>query len=143
MLEDARSLSRTAGNEDRRTLDEYLNVVRESEKRLRNMQQAEPKVDVSSFTRPANAANLDQQVESMLDMIELALWTDSTRCVTYMLGNSNSRMIFDFLGITEQHHYLSHFFRNFSRTNLESLLRISLWHMEKFDSLLARVEISP
>ena len=140
VLEDARSLSRTAGNEDRRTLDEYLNVVRESEKRLRNMQQAEPKVDVSSFTRPANAANLDQQVESMLDMIELALWTDSTRCVTYMLGNSNSRMIFDFLGITEQHHYLSHFFRNFSRTNLESLLRISLWHMEKFDSLLARLK---
>ncbi|MCP4172494.1 MAG: DUF1552 domain-containing protein [Fuerstiella sp.] len=140
VLEDARSLSRTAGHEDRRTLDEYLNVVRESEKRLRNMQQAEPKVDVSRFTRPANAANLDQQVESMLDMIELALWTDSTRCVTYMLGNSNSRMIFDFLGITEQHHYLSHFFRNFSRTNLESLLKISLWHMEKFDSLLTRLK---
>ncbi|MEO2015871.1 MAG: DUF1552 domain-containing protein [Fuerstiella sp.] len=140
VLEDARSLSRTAGNEDRRTLDEYLNVVRESEKRLQNMQQAEPKIDVSSFTRPAHAANLDQQVESMLDMIELALWTDSTRCVTYMLGNSNSRMIFNFLGITEQHHYLSHFFRNFSRTNLESLLKISLWHMEKFDSLLTRLK---
>ena len=40
------------------------------------------------------------------------VWTDSTRCITYMLGNSNSRMIFDFLGIKEQHHYLSHFFRN-------------------------------
>ena len=76
----------------------------------------------------------------MLDLIELALWTDSTRCVTYMLGNSNSRMVFDFLGIKEQHHYLSHFFRNFSRTHLESLLKISLWHMEKFDSLLTRLK---
>ncbi len=138
--EDARSLARKAGREDRQTLDEYMSVVRESEKRLANMQQAEPGIDVAAFTRPGSGANLDEQVESMLDMIELALWTDSTRCITYMLGNSNSRMVFDFLGIQEQHHYLSHFFRNFSRTNLESLLKISLWHMEKFDSLLTRLK---
>lgn len=138
--EDARALARKAGREDRVTLDEYLSVVRESEKRLENMQQAEPKIDVAAFTRPGTGINLDEQVESMLDMIELALWTDSTRCITYMLGNSNSRMIFDFLGIKEQHHYLSHFFRNFSRSNLESLLKVSLWHMEKFDSLLTRLK---
>lgn len=138
--EDARSLSRKAGREDRETLEEYMSVVRESEKRLANMRRAKPSIDVAAFTRPGVAANLDEQVESMLDMIELALWTDSTRCITYMLGNSNSRMIFDFLGITEQHHYLSHFFRNFSRTNLESLLKISEWHMQKFDSLLTRLK---
>ena len=76
----------------------------------------------------------------MLDLIAVSLWTDSTRCVSYMLGNSNSRMIFDFLGISEQHHYLSHFFRNFSRPNLDALLKISLWHMEKFDSLMNRLK---
>jgi len=140
VLEDAKSLTIRVGREDRQTLDEYLNVVRESEKRLENMEQSEPRTDVAAFTRPGAAANLDEQVESMLDMIELALWTDSTRCITYMLGNSNSRMVFDFLGVTEQHHYLSHFFRNFSRANLESLLKISLWHMEKFDSLLTRLK---
>ncbi len=140
VLEDARSLDRTAGVEDRETLDEFFSVVRESEKRLQNIRQAEPGIDVADFTRPAIGGTLDDQVESMLDLIELALWTDSTRCVTYMLGNSNSRMVFDFLGIKEQHHYLSHFFRNFSRTHLESLLKISLWHMEKFDSLLTRLK---
>ena len=138
--DDARSLARRAGSEDRQTLDEYLTIVRESERRLQNMKQARPSVDVSRFPRPAAGGNLNDQVESMLDLIELALWTDSTRCITYMLGNSNSRMIFDFLGITEQHHYLSHFFRNFSRSNLESLLKISRWHMEKFDSLLTRLK---
>ena len=140
VLEDARSLSRRAGREDRNTLDEYLSIVRQSEKRLAKMQQAKPKIDVGDFQRPLVAGNLNEQVESMLDLIELALWTDSTRCITYMLGNSNSRMVFDFLGIKEQHHYLSHFFRNFSRTNLEALLKISLWHMEKFDSLLTRLK---
>ena len=76
----------------------------------------------------------------MLDVMAMALWTDSTRCISYMLGNSNSRLIFDFLGINKQHHYLSHFFRNFSRSNIDSLLKISLWHMEKFDSLLTRLK---
>ena len=140
---DAKNLSRRAGTEDRQTLDEYLTVVRETEKRLENLQAAQarhPKLVPADLRRPLRPSNLDEQVETMLDLVSLALWTDSTRCITYMLGNSNSRMVFDFLGITEQHHYLSHFFRNFSRHNLDSLLKISLWHMEKFDYLLTRMK---
>ncbi len=139
--DDAKSLARKAGREDQQTLDEYLTVVRETERRLENLRKSPvPAVDVSDSERPPRALNLDEQVESMLDLIALGLWTDSTRCVSYMLGNSNSRMIFDFLGVKEQHHYLSHFFRNFSRSNIDGLLKISLWHMEKFDYLLNKMK---
>ena len=139
---DAKSLLRKAGSEDKDTLDEYLSVVRETEKRIESMNQgANPSpINFDEIERPPVATNLNEQVETMIDLIALALWTDSTRCATYMLGNSNSRMVFDFLGITEQHHYLSHFFRNFSRSNIDSLLKISLWHMEKFDYLLTRMK---
>ncbi len=141
VADDARALARRAGREDQETLEEYLSVVRETERRLENMKQAPPPaVDFASLERPARGANLDEQVETMLDLIALAMWTDSTRCVSYMLGNSNSRMVFDFLGIKEQHHYLSHFFRNFSRQNIDSLLKITLWHMEKFDYLLTKLK---
>ena len=138
--EDANALNRRAGSEDRAVLEQYLTVVRETEKRLQNMREQNRGLDVSGFQRPLRPSNLNEQVESMLDLIALAMWTDSCRCITYMLGNSNSRMIFDFLGVKEQHHYLSHFFRNFSRTNLDALLKISLWHMEKFDYLLTRLK---
>ena len=138
--DDAKSLSRRAGTEDRRTLDQYLSVVRETEKRLGNIAATNRLNEAVTMERPTAPANLNEQVETMIDLIALALWTDSTRCVTYMLGNSNSRMVFDFLGIKEQHHYLSHFFRNFSRSNLDALLKISLWHMEKFDYLLTRLK---
>jgi hypothetical protein len=139
--EDAKSLSLKAGSEDRRTLDEYLSVVRATEKRLDNINQASlSSFDFSTLERPEAPVNLNDQVETMLDLIGLAIWTDSTRCISYMLGNSNSRMIFDFLGVKEQHHYLSHFFRNFSRPNLEGLLKISLWHMQKFDYLLTKLK---
>ena len=140
--DDAKTLSRHAGREDKNTLDEYLTVVRETEKRLENLHQ-KPKstdIDFAALERPGSSANLNEQVESMLDVISLAMWTDSTRCASYMLGNSNSRMIFDFLGINKQHHYLSHFFRNFSRSNIDALLKISLWHMEKFDYLLTKLK---
>ena len=138
--EDTKSLSRTAGVEDKQTLDQYLSVVRSTEKRIENIAASSNDIPKATMERPLAPANMNEQVESMLDLIALALWTDSTRCVTYMLGNSNSRMIFDFLGIKEQHHYLSHFFRNFSRQNLDALLKISLWHMEKFDYLLTRMK---
>ncbi|MEM8670040.1 MAG: DUF1552 domain-containing protein [Planctomycetota bacterium] len=140
VAEDARALDRKAGVEDRQTLQQYLSVIRETEKRLENIKSTAPLNEVATLERPLAPANLDEQVDSMIDLIALALWTDSTRCVTYMLGNSNSRMIFDFLGIKEQHHYLSHFFRNFSRSNLDALLKISLWHMRKFDYLLDRLK---
>ncbi|MGK0188817.1 MAG: hypothetical protein ACI9R3_004631 [Verrucomicrobiales bacterium] len=141
VTDDAKALQRNAGREDQETLDEYFTVVRETEQRLQNMKPASSGgIDFSKLQRPESAGNLDEQVEAMLDIIAMALWTDSTRCITYMLGNSNSRMIFDFLGISEQHHYLSHFFRNFSRSNIDALLKISLWHMEKFDHLLTKLK---
>ncbi|MDF1813499.1 MAG: DUF1552 domain-containing protein [Verrucomicrobiales bacterium] len=140
--EDAKSIQRKTGREDTETLDEYLTVLRETEKRLENRTATAgaSQIDFSQLERPESSANLNEQVESMLDLIALAMWTDSTRCISYMLGNSNSRMVFDFLGVTEQHHYLSHFFRNFSRHNIDGLLKISLWHMEKFDHLISKLK---
>ena len=140
---DAKALKRTAGVEDGDTLDQYFTAVRETEIRLKKMGPLDQGLESSKFARlarPLAPSNMDEQVNAMLDVIAMALWTDSTRCISYMLGNSNSRMIFDFLGIKKQHHYLSHFFRNFSRENIDSLLKISLWHMEKFDYLLNKLK---
>ncbi|MEM0897302.1 MAG: DUF1552 domain-containing protein [Verrucomicrobiota bacterium] len=139
--DDAKALTRKSGYQDRQTLDEYLTVVRETEQRLENLENApKPKINAADLKRPPVAGNLDEQVNAMIDLIALAMWTDSTRTISYMLGNSNSRMVFDFLGVKEQHHYLSHFFRNFSRSNIDALLKISLWHMEKFDYLLTKLK---
>ena len=140
--DDAKAIQRKAGREDQETLEEYFTTVRETEQRLEKMTPVSGPngVDFSSLKRPESSGDLNEQVEAMLDVMAMALWTDSTRCISYMLGNSNSRMVFDFLGIQKQHHYLSHFFRNFSRENIDSLLKISLWHMEKFDYLLTKLK---
>jgi hypothetical protein len=137
----AKSLARTVGREDRETLDQYLSVVRDTERRIGNFDsEGRQAPELSAFEQPLIPGDLNEQVEIMMDLIALALWTDSTRCVSYMLGNSNSRLVFDFIGVQQQHHYLSHFFRNFSRPNLDDLYKVCTWHMEKFDYLLERMK---
>ena len=84
--DDAIALHRKAGVEDRHVLDQYLTVVRETEKRLTNMSRAGAHHDYPNLKRPAVASNLNEQVESMLDLIALALWTDSTRLRNLHVG---------------------------------------------------------
>ena len=139
--DDAKSLMRRAGREDKQVLDEYFTAVRETEVRMQNFKKkSSSKFDFASFQRPQAATNLDELTNSMLDILALALWTDSTRVSSFMLGNDNSRLIFDFLGVQEQHHYLSHFDRNFSEKNISNLMKINVWHMEKFNYLLDKMK---
>ena len=134
-------LARRIGSEDKQTLDEFYTMVRETEKKLQSRNNSNaPARDLSKLTRPPAGGNLNQQVTSMLDITALALWTDSTRVISYMLGNDNSRLVFDFLGIKEQHHYLSHFFRNFSIDNVTKLNKINMWHMQKFAYFLNKLK---
>ena len=89
-------LTRTVGKEDRRTLDQYLTVVRETERKIADLNPPRTgAADLDALKRPGVAKNLNEQVDLLLDVIALALWTDSTRVATLMLGNDNSRMIFD------------------------------------------------
>ena len=137
--DNANFLKRRVGKEDQQTLDEYYSIVRETELKLASSKK-NTAVDTSGFVRPRASTNLDDQVTSMMDIIALALWTDTTRVSTYMLGNDNSRLIFDFLGIQEQHHWLSHFFRNFSIGNITKLNKINYWHLQKFAYMMNRLK---
>ena len=91
-------------NQDQHTLDEYFTLVQETEKKLQNQTSKTSTVNFDELQRPTAGGSFDHQVTQMLDLMTMALWTDSTRVITYMLGNDNSRLIFDFLGIDEQHH---------------------------------------
>ncbi|NQZ57892.1 MAG: DUF1552 domain-containing protein, partial [Lentisphaeraceae bacterium] len=123
------------------TLEQFYTMVRETEKKLAVRAKAKPSaIDLSKFARPVAGGNINQQVTAMMDVVALALWTDQTRVSTYMLGNDNSRLIFDFLGVKEQHHYLSHFFRNFSEENITNLNKINLWHVQKYAYLLSKLK---
>ena len=136
----AKSLARRIGKDDRRTLDQYLTAVRETEKKIETLEHGSGvQANFDSFQRPGTPRNLNEQVDRLLDVVALGASGRTRTARLYMLGNDNSRMIFDFLGVRKEHHYLSHYFRNFSRANLEDLYKVCLWHTEKFAYLIRRL----
>ena len=56
-----------------------------------------------------------------------------------MLANDNSRLVFDFLGINEEHHYLSHFVRHRGVESVRKFNAITRWHVVQFAYLIDRL----
>ena len=92
LLEDSRSLKRSLGKRDQEKLDEYMSSVRDSEKKAiraeRWLDTAKPKVDPESLALDATAEESPEAyLRCMFDLMFLALQTDSTRLITYSIGN--------------------------------------------------------
>ena len=92
--EESRSLQRRLGQADRRKLDEYLQSVRSVEQRVsrthRWLQQPLPDVDPTSLKLEVTAADPENYIRCFYDLIYLALQTDMTRFVSFMLESEQS-----------------------------------------------------
>ena len=139
--DNSKYLNRRIGKEDHQTLDQFYTMIRETEKKLEARSKTKKAlIDVSKFKRPENSVTMDQRVTNMLDVLALALWTDSTRVGTCMLGNDNSRYVFDFLGVKVGHHSLSHFFRGFKPENIVMYNKVNIWHVQKYAYFLSKLK---
>ena len=94
VLEDAGSLRRRLGSNDREKLDEYLSSVRQIEKRVQQSQAwlEVPQPELSDADREMLKLNSDdeapqQYIRTMYDLIYLAFRTDSTRVATYQIAS--------------------------------------------------------
>lgn len=107
--EDAKRLQRDLGAGDRARLDSYFSSVRELEKRMaaneRWAKLPKPVVDAKPPT-PPDANDLVGCQAMMLDVMNLALRTDSTRFITLNLPGDNARLPIE--GVDEGYHTLSH-----------------------------------
>lgn len=135
VLDDARRLKTRLGRTDQHKIDEYLESVSEVETRVRSI--AAP-MGCEPGPRPGGASDIRDKVKAMSDLIVLALQCDVTRVVTYMLGNAGSNRVYDFLGIREGHHQLSHHMSN--PENFRKLQIIDTWEVEQFAYLLTKMK---
>ena len=106
--EDARALHGRLSTEDRSKLEEYLEAVRDLERRLDSLE--ESVVDrVDDSERPAGVPSDPRaHAEVMLRILALALQNDVTRVFTFMFGNEGSNRTYRGLGLREGHHSLTH-----------------------------------
>ncbi len=117
VLADATDFRRKVSNSDQRKLDEYLNSVREVEKRIEGAGKAgeiqgwRPTLAMPNIARPADGIpqNIADHMRLMCDILVLGFQTDTTRFATLKLNNDHSSLRFPHLGVDYMiHHLLSH-----------------------------------
>jgi hypothetical protein len=125
VLEEAGNLRGKISQSDKQRLEEYLESIREVEKRIENagkerrLQGWRPTLEKPDVARPADGIpqDIDEHMRLMCDILVLAFRTDTTRVCTLKLNNDHSSLRFPNLisdrGPTQGidymiHHLLSH-----------------------------------
>jgi hypothetical protein len=115
--EDAAGVRGKVSVADRRRLDEYLNSIREVERRIEQagksgrLQGWRPTLEKPDRPRPADGIpqDIDEHMRLMCDILVLAFRTDTTRVCTLKLNNDHSSLRFPHLKVDYMiHHLLSH-----------------------------------
>ncbi len=137
VMEDARSLTKELGANDRRKLDEYLAGVRSVEGQIEKAERF--KLPEPGMKRPNGMpATHGEHVRLMLDLSALAFQTDSTRIITFPFAHEGSNRTFAEIGIAEGHHSLSHHQRK--EKNLEQIAQIDKFYVEQLAYFLKKLD---
>ena len=141
--EDAARLSVRLGANDRRKMDEYLEAIRDIERRIQKANQKNAALDTSdlaptNLARPAGIPDSFQDhVRMMIDMQVLALQADLTRVCSFMVGRELSNRTYPEAGVPDSHHMLSH--HGGDPEKIAKLAIINRVHMEQFAYYLKRM----
>ena len=141
MLEKVSQLEHRLGRGDRRKLDEYVQAVRDVERRI---QRAEERVgeDLPLVERPIGVpATFEEHAKLMFDMLALAYQTDLTRVSTYLLSREATTRSFPEIGVTGAWHETSH--HGNSPEKLETLARICTLNVQMFAYFLNKLAETP
>jgi hypothetical protein len=141
VLEQARDLTGKASGSDRRKLDEYLSSVRETEQRVRRLNQVAreegPVVPAGKRPPAGQPKDFREYARLMCDIIAMAFQTDRTRVATLLLSRDLSGQVYPFLGVRDDHHSYSH--ANEGR-EYQGIVKC---HVEQYAYLLDRLSKMP
>lgn len=133
---EATDLSRGLGTRDRARLSDYLDNVREIERRI---QRAESHKSETTLDAPVGVPDLfDEHVGLMFDLIAAAWQADVTRVFTFMMSRELSQRTYPQIGVTEQHHSISHHQNNAEKMAI--CVRINTWYVELYAKFLAKLK---
>ncbi|HVY64385.1 MAG TPA: DUF1552 domain-containing protein [Gammaproteobacteria bacterium] len=140
VLGEAGSLKKTLAAADRSLVDDYLDSVREIERRIELMGQRDlTKVALPDV--PVARPSFDALLRLQFDLIAAAFQANMTRIVSYMMAAEVSNMSYGHIGIPDAFHPLSHHADN--KTAMEKLARVQRYHTGVFAEFLAKLEKMP
>jgi hypothetical protein len=138
VAEDLKSVQAGIGSRDRARLSQYLDHVREIERRIqRAEQQAATIPDVPDAPVGVPEA-FEDHVRLLFDLLVVAYQADLTRVFTFMLGRELSQRTYPHLGVTEPHHSISH--HGNRPPAIEMHAKVNTYHLTLFAEFVERLK---
>jgi hypothetical protein len=133
----AHRLQASLGAEDRNIVHDYLDSVREIERRVQ-MAEKQDNSDLSIPDAPIGTPNeLTEYFKLMFDLAALAFQADLTRVITFSMDHEASMRTYTNLGISEGFHPLSHHGNNPEK--MDKLVKIQKYHTEVFAGFVKKL----
>tara|TARA_R110000772_G_scaffold210370_5_gene320914 strand:- start:1444 stop:2793 length:1350 start_codon:yes stop_codon:yes gene_type:complete len=127
----AASMESRLGIRDQQRINDFLENVREVERRIGNLENRMREQGSNLASAPVEIPELyDDHVRAQFDLMTLAFQTDTSRVVSLMLSRELNQRTYPQIGVPEQHHGVSHHGYNAERMALHAL--INTYHVKLF-----------
>lgn len=132
-------LQKTLGPSDRRRVDQYLDAVRDVERRIQQAEAAVGQNPLPDLDRPTGVpAAYADHARLMFDLQALALQGDITRVITFQLARETSTRTYSEIGVSEAHHPLTH--HGNDPEKIAKVAKINQFHVSLFAGFLQKLE---
>jgi hypothetical protein len=140
--ESVADLQRGLGTRDRAKLTEYLDNVREIERRIQRAEQQRTETLLEVPTTPIGVPEAwDEHAKLMFELMALAYQGHLTRVVTFMLARELSTLSYPQIGVADGHHPVSH--NNGVPEQVAKKAKIDMYHLQLFGEFLDRLRSTP
>jgi hypothetical protein len=139
---DVQSLQVQLGPSDRATMTQYLENIREIERRIQRAEQSQGDEDLLLPARPAGVPfDFEEHVRLMYDLMALAYQSNITRVVTFMVSREVSNRTYPQVGVADGHHAISHHQNRAEK--MEKNVRIQTFNVTMFGEFLEKLKNIP
>ena len=142
VIQDVSRLQRTLGPADNKRLTEYLDAIRDVERRILRAEEQSIESDLPLVEVPTGIPDtFEAHIDLMFDLQLLAYQADVTRVITFLVGRELSNRTYPAIGITDAHHSISHHQNDAEK--LAKLVKINTYHIQKLSGFLEKLRATP
>jgi hypothetical protein len=141
-MQQSSDLQKKLGAQDRTTVNDYLDSVREIERRIQNAgaQQADSQVTLPDA--PTGIPySYEDHVKMMYDLLVLAYRANVTRVSTFMVAREISNRTYPQVGVSDGHHAISH--HSNQAAKMDKNVKIQTYHVSLFAQFLEKLRATP
>ncbi len=134
------TLQRSLGPSDKRVLSDYLETVREIERRIQKTEARDlSHIDIPDA--PQGIPPFDEHINLMFDLVALAYQANMTRVFTFMVAAEVSGQTYNHIGVSDAFHPLSH--HNNEAAKMDRLVKVQTYHTQVFAKFLDKLAAMP